>query len=285
MASTTFVDGETLIEATWLNDVNAVVYTPGTTTAADIANVPAGSITATDVQAAINELDTEKQPLDAELTALATSTAAANKIPYFTGTTTASTLDYSIDGTFASNVDTKIPSEKAIKTYIGSTSVALTGDQTIAGTKTFSSTPVLPAQSMVRLNTANGLGSTNTAIRRFTNTVTNQGTDITYADSATLGASFTINTNGVYAISFNDQFNVNAPMGISLNSTQLTTSIQNITQADILCQSYTSAANIAALTSCTVALVAGDVIRPHVVASVTAGASTTMVQFTITRVS
>ena len=71
MASTTFVDRETLIEASWLNDVNAVVYTPGTQTAADIANVPAGSIAATDVQAALNELDTEKQPLDATLTAVA----------------------------------------------------------------------------------------------------------------------------------------------------------------------------------------------------------------------
>ena len=74
MASTTFVDGETLIEASWLNDVNAAVYTPGTQTAADIANVPAGSIAATDVQAALNELDGDiqtKQPLDATLTAVA----------------------------------------------------------------------------------------------------------------------------------------------------------------------------------------------------------------------
>ena len=74
MASTTFVDRETLIEASWLNDVNAVVYTPGTQTAADIANVPAGSIAATDVQAALNELDGDiqtKQPLDATLTAVA----------------------------------------------------------------------------------------------------------------------------------------------------------------------------------------------------------------------
>ena len=41
-------------------------------------------------------------------------------------------------------------------------------------------------KSMVRLNTANGYGSTNVCIRRFTNVVTNQGSDITYVDSATL---------------------------------------------------------------------------------------------------
>ena len=75
MASTTFVDGETLIEASWLNAVNAVVYTPGTLMAADIANVPAGNIASTRVQAALNELDTEKQPLNAQLTTLAGITA------------------------------------------------------------------------------------------------------------------------------------------------------------------------------------------------------------------
>ncbi len=75
MASTTFVDGETLIEATWLNDVNAAVYTPGTVTAASITNVPAGNIAAINVQTALNELDTEKQPLNAQLTTLATITS------------------------------------------------------------------------------------------------------------------------------------------------------------------------------------------------------------------
>lgn len=39
---------------------------------AAVANTPAGSIAATTVQAAIDELDSEKQPLDASLTALAT---------------------------------------------------------------------------------------------------------------------------------------------------------------------------------------------------------------------
>lgn len=53
-------DGTT---ATWFVDL----LIPGT----DIANIPAGNIAATTVQAAINELDTEKQPLDATLTALA----------------------------------------------------------------------------------------------------------------------------------------------------------------------------------------------------------------------
>lgn len=77
MASTTFVDGETLIEASWLNDVNAAVYTPGTIDAANVSNTPAGNLGATTVQAALNELDAEKQPLDADLTAIAALTTQA----------------------------------------------------------------------------------------------------------------------------------------------------------------------------------------------------------------
>ena len=87
MASTTFVDGETLIEASWLNDVNAVVYTPGTSTAADIANVPAGNIAATDVQAALNELDTEKQPISGKLTDIAALAVTDSNIIVGNGTT------------------------------------------------------------------------------------------------------------------------------------------------------------------------------------------------------
>lgn len=122
----------------------------------------------------------------------------------------------------------------------------------------------IPTPSMVRLNTANGYGSTNTVIRRFTNTITNQGTDITYADSATLGASFTINTNGFYAISANYSMGgANANTGISLNSSQLTTAIQSINISDRLAnvQTYSATAN----TSCGWVgyLVSGAIIRPH----------------------
>jgi len=50
--------------------------------AGDIGVTPAGNIAATDVQAALEELDTEKQPLDADLTALATAfTRATNSGP------------------------------------------------------------------------------------------------------------------------------------------------------------------------------------------------------------
>jgi len=138
--------------------------------------------------------------------------------------------------------------------------------------------------SMVRLNTANGYGSTNTPIRRFTNTVTNQGTDITYADSATLGATFTINTNGVYAISYNDQFAGAGNMGVSLDCSTLTTNLSSISVSEVVCAVATSAANFAGSCSATLYLASGSVIRAHTNAGIT-GTAVTLCQFTITRVS
>ena len=98
MASTTFVDGETLIEASWLNDVNEAIYNPAAAIipASSIVNTPntgaGGNLGATTVQAALNELDAEKQPLDAQLTAIAGLTSAANTVPSFTGSGTAALL-------------------------------------------------------------------------------------------------------------------------------------------------------------------------------------------------
>jgi len=139
------------------------------------------------------------------------------------------------------------------------------------------------SQNMVRLNTANGYGSTNTAIRRFTNTVTNTGSSITYADSATLGATFTINTAGVYGLSYSDQFNGAAFMGLSLNSSQLTTSIHSITAADIIASDTTANDGWSASVSATIYLAVNDVVRAHGNAT-PSGANTGMCQFIITRI-
>lgn len=117
--------------------------------------------------------------------------------------------------------------------------------------------------SMVRVNTANGYGSTNTAIRRFSNVVTNQGSDITYADSAANGASFTINTSGVYSISYSDQFNSSSGFGISLNSNQLTSGITTITASHVVAIGRTVSSSNADCVSATLYLAAGDVIRAH----------------------
>ena len=137
--------------------------------------------------------------------------------------------------------------------------------------------------SMVRLNTANGYGSTNTKIRRFTNTVTNTGSDITYADSATLGASFTINTNGVYAISYGDTFATAQHIGISLNTSAPTTNLDAIPVSEVLSEITTAGGASAGAASWVGYLPAGSVVRAHN-AGAAVSSPANSVQFTITRV-
>lgn len=55
-----------------------------TVNAGSVAFIPTGDIAATTVQTAIEELDTEKQPLDSTLTSIALLGTAANKIAYTT---------------------------------------------------------------------------------------------------------------------------------------------------------------------------------------------------------
>jgi hypothetical protein len=76
LANTTFIDGQTPIKASWLNDVNTVVYNPAAavipaSSIINTPNTPAGNIASTNVQTALNELDSEKQPAATQLTVLA----------------------------------------------------------------------------------------------------------------------------------------------------------------------------------------------------------------------
>lgn len=117
--------------------------------------------------------------------------------------------------------------------------------------------------SEIVVHTANGYGSTNNKIRRFTTTLTSVGTAITYADSATLGASFTINDTGVYSVQYYDGRSVGSTdWGISVNSAQLTTAITGINIAN---RAAIVGAAGSAFASCsrTLKLSAGDVVRPH----------------------
>lgn len=135
----------------------------------------------------------------------------------------------------------------------------------------------------VRVSNGNATshGSTNTKIRRFATTVESRGTAITYADSGTLGGSFTINEPGVYAIAYSElRAGASCLMGISRNSTQLTTGINGITNADVLAISENAADHPAQCGGAFI-LDAGDVIRAHTDGN--PGSTDVYVRFTITK--
>ncbi|WP_339760711.1 hypothetical protein [uncultured Hoeflea sp.] len=123
---------------------------------------------------------------------------------------------------------------------------------------------IAPGQrGFVEVDTANGYGSTNTKIRRFSNVVANEGDDITYTDSETLGGSFTIEKDGIYSVSSTESFSGAGNAGISRNSTELSTGLASITNySDRLAYAYNGASQ-ASTYHWSGFLSAGDVIRAH----------------------
>jgi len=120
----------------------------------------------------------------------------------------------------------------------------------------------------VVVTTGNGHGSSSTNIRRFTTTQTDVGSDITYADSSTLGGTFTINTAGIYAMFYSDaDASASGSFGISVDSSQLTTSIVSITAADRLGVTHNITGNLANSLSIVASLSSSAVIRAHTDAS------------------
>jgi hypothetical protein len=118
----------------------------------------------------------------------------------------------------------------------------------------------------VYVTTGNGYGSSNTKIERFSVTQRSVGTAITYADSATLGSTFTINAAGIYAMEYSGYTSsTDGSIGISVNSTQLSTGIKSITAANRICIAGTNASQTGQIFGSTTALLAAtDVVRPHV---------------------
>ena len=134
-----------------------------------------------------------------------------------------------------------------------------------------------------------GHGSTNNAIRRFASTIT-VGTAITYASNATNGDSFTINEDGIYSISYTDWSSAAAePHGISVDSTQLTTSVYTINVSSAFpyngrLKCAYSATGLPSDVAWTGPLVAGQVIRAHDAGSGSMVNSDLAVQFWIAKV-
>jgi hypothetical protein len=144
------------------------------------------------------------------------------------------------------------------------------------------------ADSMVRLQTGNGHGSTNTHIRRFSNLLTNTGDAVTYTDSATDGASFRINETGMYHITYQDSKSTSAAnFGITRNcsGSDLTTDIVTLSDpTKVLANGTIPAANVEDLASWSGILNEGDIIRAHTDSSPNGGNIPNMTAFTISKI-
>lgn len=134
------------------------------------------------------------------------------------------------------------------------------------------------------LDTANGYGSTNNKIPRFSNARSNFGSAFTYADSATNGASITINEAGMYCVEYMAGEVVAAMwIGCSVNGSGLTTSISTTTYAQGKRGSDFVVINRGGAFSSTFVCAVGDVIRPHTDGA--AQPTTSNVIFKVTKIS
>lgn len=124
--------------------------------------------------------------------------------------------------------------------------------------------------SQLRLNTYAGYGSTDTKIPRFTNSVENIGNMFTENHSTGYngnaeGLKITIKRSGWYehAYTFDSSSAAAEYMGLSLNSSQLTTTVGSITVSDVLHRTALPASSYFATVSVNQYFRKGDIIRPH----------------------
>lgn len=116
-------------------------------------------------------------------------------------------------------------------------------------------------QSEVVLVSGNGFGSTATNIRRFSTTMVNTGTAITYSDSSTAGGLFTINENGIYSITYNDRSNAGENIGITLNASSLTVAPGSLPYTELVGYVDIQVSSNTSTLSHTLRLSKGDLIR------------------------
>lgn len=95
---------------------DAMLDTMGIT--ASVAQLNYSNGVTSSIQSQLDTLNSGKQAADDILTDLSGLTQAANKIPYFNTSTTASTLDFKDEDDMSSNSATAVPSQQSVKAYV-----------------------------------------------------------------------------------------------------------------------------------------------------------------------
>lgn len=143
---------------------------------------------------------------------------------------------------------------------------------------------VKEADSYKKVTDSNDTGSTDTRIRLFDTELESQGSDITVSSTPANGTIFTIVKDGEYKITLTETMTIKDTFGISKNSSELTTNIEDITQADRLAMALTPGANEQQTISWSGPLQAGDVIRAHTGATLTSGTETDLASMSISKI-
>jgi len=135
----------------------------------------------------------------------------------------------------------------------------------ISGWTSTSSGTLTAPRDEVQVDSGNGHGSSSTKYRRFSVVDKNVGSAITYADSSTAGATWTINVAGVYAIHYADAYSGGpAGPGITINDSAASTNSSSTSYAQGLRAynaGYSGDVNVTTEANWTGNLNVGDVIR------------------------
>lgn len=122
---------------------------------------------------------------------------------------------------------------------------------------------VQQSDSVLKMNTVLGYGSTGTKILRFSNIEQSLGSAIQYISDAVNGDRFIAQEAGLYNLSLSWSASVASGFGLSKNASSLTTNLNSLAESEKLTFAVLSTGNQSAEASCEVYLNVGDIVRAH----------------------